>query len=641
MSTFERINGIFTPEAVGLKVGEVRSILSFVLGLILVYILQRSPCVIRLFMWLWQSDRGEMAPEPVPSVEKPVTNAEPQPPVSVLELELPCKDTVKSPPRSPELRPSVLYCEDDILGLSENLDMTLKSSCGESEPWDVFGPSSELDDLWSSTDDDQFLSGPETAVAADANSVLETALASGDAKIADAALSAGVRLCSSSWLTKAYSQLQAAGIPVMPERALDLIRVYGHERRADLAVDLWESHCAELGLDPADGEETEPPPASELYGAALEACARAGDFDTAARAAGSTGWRVPSCRHGQAAFLALSRWFARRQDVGQALMCYQAVRDVSGNADLATHRAVLVASVRSADMAKADALFQDLMSSGITPDGATFSAMICGHCSAGNADEAMNYFHLLRQRGIIPTAPLFDAILDGCAWMNLPALMEQVLADMEAAGVRPSTTTLSILMRLHGMNRDTQQALTLFDELPKKHGLKLDGHAYGTLISVCLKNGVYDMAWNAFERMSAARLTAHARIYEHLIAASLRRGYLDNAVEVVDMALGLVKQKDENALPMPRLRLQTKSIEDVLQLIGRRRQSARLGAPLVERLLAAGVELEESLVDALLRSAESQAESTPCSELHRRRVERQTWRNFPDSLASQRSYTSL
>jgi hypothetical protein len=48
--------------------------------------------------------------------------------------------------------------------------------------------------------------------------------------LADAALGTGVRLCSSTWLTKACSQLQAAGIPLMPERALDLIRVYGHER---------------------------------------------------------------------------------------------------------------------------------------------------------------------------------------------------------------------------------------------------------------------------------------------------------------------------------------------------------------------------------------------------------------------------
>jgi pentatricopeptide repeat protein len=278
-------------------------------------------------------------------------------------------------------------------------------------------------------------------------------------------------------------------------------------------------------------------------------------------------------------------------------------------------------------MAKADTLFQDLTSSGVTPDGASFSAMVCGHCSAGNVDKAMHYFGLLRARGIIPTAPLFDAILDGCAWMNMPALVEQVLADMEATGVRPSTTTLSILMRLHGMNRDTDQAFALFNELPKKHGLKLDGHAYGSLVSVCLKNDVYDMAWNAFERMTAAECVTHARIYDTLIAASLRRGMIENAVQVVNEALGLSKQQPDEPAITPRMRLQPKTIEDVLNLIGRRHQAAQLGVPMVEQLLAAGVEIPESLVDAMFRSAGKEAE-LPCSELHRRRAQRQHWRNF-------------
>merc|ERR1719506_2127657 len=182
------------------------------------------------------------------------------------------------------------------------------------------------------------------------------------------------------------------------------------------------------------------------------------------------------------------------------------------------------------------------------------------------------------------------------------------------------------------MNGETEQALALFEELPQKHNLKLDGHAYGTLISVCLKNNVYEMAWNAFERMSTAGLMAHARIYESLIAACLRRGLLDNAVQVVDEALGMSGQTtDELAMPLSRLRLQPKTLENVLQLIGRRRQSARLGAPLFERLLAIGIELDEAVVDSVLRSANDDAE-IPCSELHRRRSQRHEWRNFPDTV---------
>jgi len=643
VGAFERLFAFIAPEAQSLRVTEYWSVLIFVLVFALSFIFKRAPFVIRLAKWMCQCLFGKTSQDAAP-LEMPLAPTVPSNvemvkvafPTSALKTEILCKDadeilavfgTEKQPLAAPQLMASSLCWENDC---SETPDSGLWFD--DFKPLDSFDSMSGLEGLWPETDD--FLASPQAAVTADADSVLETALVSGDAKLADAALAAGVRLCSSSWLTKACSQIQAAGIPLMLERMLDLMRVYGQERRADLAVDLWEAHCLDHGFDPADGDECQPPPAVELYGAALEACARAGDFETAARAASSTGWRVPLCRHGQSAFLALARWYARRQDVAQALVCYQAVRKATGNADLATHRAVLVASVRSADMVKAGALFEDLMSSGITPDGASFSAMVCGHCSAGNVEKAMHYFQLLRARGIVPTAPLFDAILDGCAWMNMPALVEQVLADMEATGVRPSTTTLSILMRLHGMNRDTEQALALFNELPKKHGLKLDGHAFGSLISVCLKNDVYDMAWNAFHRMTAAGCVTYARIYDSLIAASLRRGLLNNAVEVVSEALGLSEQLPDEAVMVARLRLPPKTIEDVLNFIGRRRQAAILGVPLVEQLLAAGVEVPESLVDAMFRSASNETES-PCSELHRRRAQRQCWRNFSDADEAQ------
>lgn len=615
----ERLSGSMVPEAVGLKVAEPRSFLTGFIVLALVLSLKYAACIFRLANRLMYSRRDDVIVDSSPLANIVAATAEVSSSALVLELSRKDVDPIvelyekaKTPPGSPPLRsPSSWHIDDSL----EN------GSQGFSEPLE---PMSGFDEMWSSTEDS--FAGPEAAVTADANSVLETALASGDAKLADAALAAGVRLCSSSWLTKACGQLQASGIPLMPERLLELIRVYGQARRADLAVDLWESHCVELGLDPADGDGSEPPPAAELYGAALEACARAGDFETAAHAASSTGWRAPLCRHGQAAFLALARWYARRQDVEQALVCYQAVREITGSADLTTHRAILYASVRSADMAKADVLFDDLSLSSVTPDGASFSAMICGHCAAGNIDKAMCYFDLLRERDIIPTAPLFDAILDGCSSAYMPALVEQVLADMEATGIHPSTTTLSILMRIHGSNRDTDQALAIFDEFPKRHGLKLDGHAYGTLVSVCLKNGAYDMAWNAFDRMTAAGCIAHVRTYEALIAACLRQGHLNHAVGVVYAALGMSDQQaNDTTVRALRLSLQPKTIEDVLNLICRRRQAACLGVPLVQMLLESGVHIVQSLVEAVHRSATAGA-ALP-SELHRRRAKHHEWRN--------------
>lgn len=481
----------------------------------------------------------------------------------------------------------------------------------------------------------------EEAAAEDACNVLEAAMSSGDPKLAESALAAGMRLCKAPWLARACEGFLEAGIPLDSQQLTEVMHAFSNEHRADLAVDLWQAVCRYLHGEPEQDEVSEEPPAGHLYGAALEACARCGDFETAARAVSSAGWRSPSCKFGQDALLALARWFARRQDVVRALDSYNAVRQVRGDGDLATHRAVLIASVRSADMAQAEDLFQDLQASGLVPDGPSLSAMICGHCAAGNVEKAMSYFSHLKRCGIAPSAPLFDAILDGCAWMNMPSLMEQVLADMEASGVRPSTSTLTILLRNYGSNGDTQRALAVFEELPKRHGFELDGPAYGALISVCLSNGCFNVGWTAFEKMSDSGRVAHARTYEALITSCLRQGHLERAVRVVDEALSLtspspVQAHDESqdvaVSAPPRVRLEKKVVEEVLRVIGRRRASARLGAPLLDRLQAAHVEVSDTLVEAIHQSCRAEAEPNSAkalgSVLQQRQVQLLRWRNF-------------
>lgn len=522
---------------------------------------------------------------------------------------------------------------DDLCTWPKELESLPEKSSKETmdvwqEPSDalyLFDNGDLLSDPWQVDED---LSSSGEAASEDARGVFEAAMSSGDPKLAESALAAGIRLCSATWLAQACSEFIAAGIQLDNRQLIEVMHAYSSENRADLAVDLWEAVCHSRGKDPEQGE-------ADLYGVALEVCARCGDFETAARTASVGGWRAPPCKFGQDALLALARWFARRQDVVKASHCYEAVRDARGHADLATHRAVLIASVRSADMAQAEELFKAMIYSGLVPDGPSLSAMICGHCAAGNVDKAMQYFNQLRRCGIAPTGPLFDAILDGCAWMNMPALMEQVLADMEAVGVQPSTSTLTILLRNYGSNGNTDRALAVFDELPKRHGFELDGPAYGALISVCLSNGSFNVAWTAFERMSESGRIPHARTYEALAFSCLRQGHLERAVRILDEALNLAAPYPvEEVVPLsiPRVCLEKKVVEEVLRTIGRRRAVGTLGAPLLSRLQAARIEVSDSLVEAIQYTCRAEAEpgalNTSGTVLQQRQGKFQRWRNF-------------
>eukprot|EP00928_Gymnodinium_smaydae_P018431 TRINITY_DN17012_c0_g1_i1.p1 TRINITY_DN17012_c0_g1~~TRINITY_DN17012_c0_g1_i1.p1 ORF type:complete len:665 (-),score=157.92 TRINITY_DN17012_c0_g1_i1:277-2271(-) len=457
-------------------------------------------------------------------------------------------------------------------------------------------------------EDNQFDERSMAAVEEDASCALSAALSSGDAVIVDAVLKTGARLCDVSWTMRACARLKEVGIPLSQERGIEFVQTFALANRADLAVDLWQERCTETSIG-ASTEAFE----EDLYSATLEACASCGDFEAASRVAQSTEWRAPSyAGPGLQAWLGLVRWFARRGVLGPALQCYEAARSNGAikGADLPTHKTLLKACISSNDMSRADVLFQDLLAKGVAPDFATFSAMVNGHRSAGNAREAVSYFEHMRRNGIQPDASLFDAVLDSCGWRDAPALIEQVLVDMEASGVKPSTTTLATILKLYGNSCSVDRALAAFEELPRRHGLDLDGRAYTAMISTCLRGGRLDLALETHHRQRLAGFAAPARVSRALVAALRRRGDLDAAVRLLldvlrgsGAAVADGGSDEENLTPVPSSIADAGLVEELATLIGQRREARRLGLPLLRQLHEAGVQVDPALAGRMLAAA--------------------------------------
>lgn len=496
-------------------------------------------------------------------------------------------------------------CDDDACFAEDTTRCPSDASeCWGSPSWaeDEESDSATSDELGSSVargfsaESSQASTIEATAIESDMADALEAAIAGRDADIADSVLAAAMPLCGVAWLPKACRRVAAAGISVTPRRALELMERCGGEGRADLVVDLWLARPCRGGVA-APGPAEAAPEGDELYGVALKACVECGDFESAARAARSVGWQSPPTMEGQQALLALARWLARRHALGPALACYDAFRGARTDAvDLQTHRALLKACVASGDMLRADVLFQELLTSGFPPDLVAFSEMIRGHRAAGRPEEAMSYLELMRRRGIQPDASLHDVVLDGHVWRDVPALLERVLADMEAADVKPSSGTLATVVRLYGQSSRIDRALEVFEELPLRHGFQVDSRAYSAMIEACLRNGRLDLGLQTFDRMAASGCAAKAQLYGSLVIACTKRGDLDDAVRVVEEALGLGRAEDST----PRARLVPKYLENLLRAIRQRGEVARLGAPLVARLRDAGLDVPPSFAAAVL-----------------------------------------
>lgn len=458
----------------------------------------------------------------------------------------------------------------------------------------------------------------------EAGSALGTALASGDVSLVECALSSEANLCSPSLISYACSLLSREGIPLSRECALELIDIYGRHHRGDLAVDLWQGQCTALQVSPSDLSTSEES-LQELYCAALVVSSSSGDLESAVRAARSAKWHAPSSQRGQDTLMSIARWLARRQELESALQCYNSVLGTGGLVDLLTRKALIIASVRCTDMTRAATLFNDLLADSIRPDCGVCSAMICGYCNSGNMEEAMACFRLMKEQHIARDVSLFDTLLNGCLWTH-PELLEHVLADMEAERVCPSSTTLSILVRHYGKKGDVDQAVRIFSEFPERYGLDLDIRAHETLISVCLNNSRLADAEHTLRRLFASGGSPSARTYEALIVGFLRHGSVEQAVHLIDRAMGL-KGYNDNQSANHTVQLENKVLQDVLWHIGRHQKAARIGVPLITRLQQAQVELPEQLVEAMMKAAQT-IPACWSSAVQKRQEERQSWRNF-------------
>eukprot|EP00927_Polykrikos_kofoidii_P037134 TRINITY_DN31306_c0_g1_i1.p1 TRINITY_DN31306_c0_g1~~TRINITY_DN31306_c0_g1_i1.p1 ORF type:complete len:690 (+),score=127.31 TRINITY_DN31306_c0_g1_i1:124-2070(+) len=461
-----------------------------------------------------------------------------------------------------------------------------------------------------------------------------------DSDSAHSVLLASASHCGLSWMPKACRLLVAAGMPLNCQRAVELVEHCRSEGRTDVAVDLWlERPCG--GPDSAAGFEVD-----EVYDLVLKACVESCDFESAARAARNVGWRAPPSKDGQQALLVLSRWLVRRNALGPALACYDAARRSGTTVDVQTHRALLKACASNGDMMRADILFQEFTSAGLPLDVATFSSMIRGHRAAGNSREAMSYFEEMRRRGIQPDASLHDAVFDSRLWHDVPALLERVLADMEAADVKPSNGTLATVLRLYGQSNRIDRALEVFEELPRRHGFQVDSRSYSAMIAACLRNGRVDLALETFDRMVVAGFTGKAKLNTFLVNACAKRGDLNGAVRVVDKACGLQRHAAAPALcetePAAELepqspstcRLEPRCIANLLRAIWQRGEVARLGAPLVERLRSAGLDVPPAYAAAVLKEdAEVAAEDDRPLSVEVMRQARLRRRSSRESLA--------
>merc|ERR1719352_986907 len=236
-------------------------------------------------------------------------------------------------------------------------------------------------------------------------------------------------------------------------------------------------------------------------------------------------------------------------------------------------------------MHSASKLFEDMEESQCGPDLITYSTLIKGHCINNDLEQALQLFGLMQEKGIRPDAIVFNSLLDGCAKKQVPALCEQVIKDMEKAGVVPSNHSASILIKLYGRCKNLDAAFRVVNEMPQKYGFKPNNPVYTCLMSACISNGRLDRAMELRVRMMKENIYPDEKTYSTLLRGTLRVASVEQCVLLLKAALDQKGGRNCTARNL----LDEELVRSVLLLVRRRNLWEAHGRELVDRMRSSGM----------------------------------------------------
>jgi pentatricopeptide repeat protein len=154
-------------------------------------------------------------------------------------------------------------------------------------------------------------------------------------------------------------------------------------------------------------------------------------------------------------------------------------------------------------MRNAEAVFDILRKSGLTPDIFTYTTMINVCCRQNCLSEARNLFQDMKHRGIKPDLVTFTVLLDGHLKrvhseafarkrkeVNLAA--SNIWKEMQNTEIRPDVICYTALIDGHCKVDRLEDAIDLYDEMMYR-GVEPDRATCTALLSGCRNRGDVDM----------------------------------------------------------------------------------------------------------------------------------------------------
>lgn len=177
--------------------------------------------------------------------------------------------------------------------------------------------------------------------------------------------------------------------------------------------------------------------------------------------------------------------------------------------DIGTCNLFIKGLLRVDGLPKAAELYEALKQSaviGCAPNVVTYSMLIRAYVDQKDVEKALHVLSDMGAAGHMPDEIIFSHLLEGCRLVGNHALGVRIFEDMLKSGVVPTEYTLTNMVKLHGRCRALEDAYQLVAEWESKFGQKPTVIHYTCLMSGCLRQKSYDLAWAAYELMEKQKV---------------------------------------------------------------------------------------------------------------------------------------
>jgi len=172
-------------------------------------------------------------------------------------------------------------------------------------------------------------------------------------------------------------------------------------------------------------------------------------------------------------------------------------------------------------------------------DLATYSSLIQAQCeSSGGIEAAFKIAQDVKCAGIRPDEALMNTLLTACFKEANASLGKKVFEELTAAGAVPNQTTYATMVKLYGRCQQLQSAMSLVSSMEAKSGLEPTLHTYSCLIQACIRNKQTCQALEVFQKMKEGKVNVlDSNLYTTLINGCSSAYSIASGVQLIEEAM--------------------------------------------------------------------------------------------------------